>query len=344
MDLTAFKFNLELDMELIRQLIVFERFDAIWSNLEKRSMNQLSVLRSKATTLSLGAVLRLEGFDWSEARIESFLMNYNFRKEDSADVRIFGGYVHAESYFLENSLNFELNEPSLKDLQKNLLQFSPKDDWHCGDYKRINNNLEIVLPDGSKELVFRATEPGIHTIEAMKQLFDWYYADQNTIGILKIAIFIYEFLCIRPFQDGNGRLSYLMVKILMMQNNYSWFSYLSFEKEIEQNRQEYFTILKDTQKHRPAENIIGWLKFFMSCMINLQDNLKGNILTKTITTNLSVKEKKVCTIIKDNPGICSSEISKISGIPLPSIKKMLKKLVMQKFISKEGIGKATNYC
>ena len=58
MDLTAFKFNLVLDMELIRQLIVFERFDAIWSNLEKRSMNQLSVLRSKATTLSLGAVLR----------------------------------------------------------------------------------------------------------------------------------------------------------------------------------------------------------------------------------------------------------------------------------------------
>jgi len=330
-------------MELIRQLIVFERFDAVWPNLEKKSMNHLGVLRSNATTQSLGAVLRFEGFDWSEARIESFLMNYNFRTEDSADMRIFGGYVYAERYFLENSLNFELNEPILKDLQKKLLQFSPKDDWHRGDYKRINNNLEIVLPDGSKELVFRATEPGIHTIEAMKQLFDWYYADQKTIGILKIAIFIYEFLCIRPFQDGNGRLSYLMVKILMLQNNYAWFHYMSFEKEIEQNRQEFFTILKDTQKHRPAENLLAWFKFFLSCLIVLQNNLKENILPKTITTNLSVKEKKVCTIINDNPGISSSEISKISGIPLPSIKKMLRKLVIQKFISKEGIGKATNY-
>ncbi|MBK9643443.1 MAG: Fic family protein [Saprospiraceae bacterium] len=343
MGLNTFKFRINPDLELLDRLIAVERFDALWPDMERRSMNHLNALKLKTINRSLGAVLRLEGFEIGEDKIEHFFKTPIFTKDDPREMQIFGGYIAAYRQIVPSKSDHEVNEPFLKALQNVILEFSQKDDWHRGDYKRINNNLENILPDGSKELVFRSAEPGLHTIEAMQQLLEWYHADHASISIIKIALFFYEFLCIRPFQDGNGRMSYLLVYLLMLKSGYSWIRYVSLEHEIQQRKPEFDNILTLTQKERPSENVAAWLKFFLSCLMNLQQELEMNLNLKIVQKNLTVKEKRICTIIENQPGLSSSEISTIIGIPLPSVKKMLSRLVTQKFLLKEGTGKATHY-
>jgi len=343
MGLNTFKFRINPDLELLDRLIAVERFDALWPDMERRSMNHLNALKLKTINRSLGAVLRLEGFEIGEDKIEHFFKTPIFTKDDPREMQIFGGYIAAYRQIVPSKSDHEVNEPFLKALQNVILEFSQKDDWHRGDYKRINNNLENILPDGSKELVFRSAEPGLHTIEAMQQLLEWYHADHASIRIIRIALFFYEFLCIRPFQDGNGRMSYLLVYLLMLKSGYSWIRYVSLEHEIQQRKPEFDNILTLTQKERPSENVAAWLKFFLSCLMNLQQELEMNLNLKIVQKNLTVKEKRICTIIENQPGLSSSEISTIIGIPLPSVKKMLSRLVTQKFLLKEGTGKATHY-
>lgn len=59
----------------------------------------------------------------------------------------------------------------------------------------------------NKQVIFRTTEPGFPTEDAMNALFDWYNSDKETYPLVKSALFSYEFVSIHPFQDGNGHLA-----------------------------------------------------------------------------------------------------------------------------------------
>ena len=154
-------------------------------------------------------------------------------------------------------------------LHKILMQHGERDAWHRGNYKQVSNAVEANLIDGTKQIVFRTTEPGLATQDAMIQLLDWYHSDNETIPLVKAALFVYDFLSIHPFQDGNGRLSRLLGSLLLLKNGYSWIQYVSFEHEIESRKAEYYKVLMQTQRNRPGENITAWLSFFISCLINI---------------------------------------------------------------------------
>ena len=103
----------------------------------------------------------------------------------------------------------------------------------------------------------------------MNRLIDWYEQDTNTLPLIKTALFVYEFLSIHPFQDGNGRLSRLLASLLLLKNGYAWIQYISFEHEIENRKAEYYKVLMETQRNRPGENVTAWLQFFISCLNNI---------------------------------------------------------------------------
>jgi Fic family protein len=119
------------------------------------------------------------------------------------------------------------------------MQHGEKDAWHRGNYKQVNNAVEANGVNGTKQIVFRTTEPRLATQYAMIQLFEWYHSDKETIPLIKDALFVYAFLSIHPFQDGNGRLSRLLGSLLLLKNGYSWIQYVSFEHEIESRKSEY---------------------------------------------------------------------------------------------------------
>jgi Fic family protein len=343
MSLKIHTLKLELGMKLMSDLSKIDRFDASWASIEKREGSSLKQLKSIATVRSVGASTRIEGSKMTDDEVAVLIEKLSIAKLEERDEQEVIGYFEALDTIAENYESIHITESQIKNLHKILMQHGEKDAWHRGNYKQVSNAVEANLVNGTKQIVFKTTEPGLATQDAMTMLFDWYNTDKETIPLVKIALFVYEFLSIHPFQDGNGRLSRLLGSLLLLKNGYSWIQYVSFEHEIESRKSEYYKVLMQTQRNRPGENVTEWLVFFSSCMINIQEQLMNKLEESRTIEPISQREKRILFFIQNHAGCGSGEIAKKLDMALPTVKKSLRELVSKGIITKEGQGKSTGY-
>lgn len=335
--------KLDLSMKLMTELSKIDRFDASWATIEKREGASLKQLKAIATVRSVGASTRIEGSKMTDDEVAVLIEKLSVSKLDERDEQEVIGYFEALDTIAENYESISISESQVKNLHKMLMLYGDKDTWHRGNYKQVSNAVEANFVDGTKQIVFKTTEPGLATQDAMMQLFEWYNSDKETIPLIKVALFVYEFLSIHPFQDGNGRLSRLLGSLLLLKNGYSWIQYVSFEHEIENRKSEYYKVLMQTQKNRPSENVTEWLAFFISCLINIQEQLLVKLDESMKEQPFSIREKRIIFFIQNHAGSGSSEIAKKLDMALPTVKKALAELVFKGVVKKEGMGKSTAY-
>jgi Fic family protein len=336
-------FKINIDWELIRLISQIDRFDASWTSIEKKEGQTLKQLKSIATVRSVGASTRIEGSKMSNEEVEVLLKEIDITKIEDRDSQEVVGYFEAFDLISDSHDDISITENSLKNLHNILLKHSEKDDWHKGDYKQHSNAVEAQLPNGTKQIIFKTTDAGFPTEDAMRHLIDWYKKDKETHPLVKTALFVYDFVSIHPFQDGNGRLSRLISSLLLLKYGYKWIQYVSFEHEIESRKTEYYRVLRNCQSQRPNENVTEWVKFFFSALTNIQQQLMRKIEFKGIETKLSPREKSILTYIGNHAGCKSGEIAKRLGIPSPTVKRILPGLIGRNLIEKFGTGPGTNY-
>lgn len=335
--------KISLDWKLISVISKIDRFDAEWTSIEKKEGQSLKQLKAIATVRSVGASTRIEGSKMSDAEVDVFLKNLSIEKIENRDTQEVAGYFEVLDLISESYEDIEISENSLKNLHNLLLKYSEKDRWHKGDYKQHSNSVEATFPDGSKQIIFETTPPGIETEDAMRALIDWFHNDIETHTLVKTAIFCYEFVSIHPFQDGNGRLSRLLSTLLLLKYGYKWIQYVSFEHEIEHRKAEYYQELRKCQVQRPNEEVTCWIYFFFDALLNIQKQLMKKLAVEGIESSLSPKEKSILVFITDHPGTKSGEIAKKLDIPNPTVKRILSDLVDKNLIEKFGAGPGTNY-
>ena len=340
---SVYNFKVDIDWELISAISQLDRFDASWSTIEKREGQSLKQLKSIATVRSVGASTRIEGSSMSDEEVEVLLKEIDITKIEDRDSQEVVGYFETLDLISESHEDIEINVNSLKNLHNVLLKFSKKDEWHKGDYKQHSNAVEARMPDGTSQIIFKTTDAGFATEDAMRSLIDWYDSDKKTHPLVKSALFAYEFVSIHPFQDGNGRLSRLISTLLLLKHGYKWIQYVSFEHEIESRKTEYYRVLRSCQAQRPNENVSDWINFFFSALKNIQEQLMIKLEFKGIDSKLTPKEKSILTFIGNHSGSSSGEISKKIGIPSPTVKRILSDLLDKNLIEKHGIGRGTNY-
>lgn len=340
-----YTFQLDLDFNLVNILGFIDRFGGEWSSIERREgIQTLKQLKSIATVNSVGASTRIEGSKMTNDEVREFIFNsLKIEKLTERDQQEVLGYFNVLDTISESFLDIDITENSLKNLHNQLMRFSDKDQYHKGKYKTNSNSVEATHPDGSKTTIFNTTPPGIETEDAMRNLIEWYSNDKSTPPVIKIAVFVYDFLSIHPFQDGNGRLSRLLATLLLLKNNYPWIQYISFENEIENRKTEYYQVLMECQHQRPGENVTPWMLFFLDCLNNLQINLKTKLETQKSENKLSPREKMIYKFIENHPGSKSGMIAEKLNIPLPTVKKIVAEMVTAKFLAKYGKGAGTNY-
>ena len=343
MSLLIHTLKLDLGMKLMTELSKIDRFDASWATIEKREGACLKQLKSIATVRSVGASTRIEGSKMTDDEVAVLIEKLSISKLEERDEQEVIGYFEALDTIAENYESISISESQLKNIHKKLMLHVDKDAWHRGNYKQVSNAVEANLVDGTKQIVFRTAEPGLETQDAMIQLFEWYHSDKETIPLVKAALFVYEFLSIHPFQDGNGRLSRLLGSLLLLKNGYSWIQYVSFEHEIESRKSEYYKVLMQTQRNRPGENVTDWLTFFINCLINIQEQLLVKLEESRTKQPVSQREKRILFFIQNHAGCGSSDIAKKLDMALPTVKKYLAQLVLKGSITKEGQGKSTGY-
>lgn len=335
--------KISLDWKLISVISKIDRFDAEWTSIEKKEGQSLKQLKAIATVRSVGASTRIEGSKMSDAEVDVFLKNLSIEKIENRDTQEVAGYFEVLDLISESYEDIEISENSLKNLHNLLLKYSEKDRWHKGDYKQHSNSVEATFPDGSKQIIFETTPPGIETEDAMRALIDWFHNDIETHTLVKTAVFCYEFVSIHPFQDGNGRLSRLLSTLLLLKYGYKWIQYVSFEHEIEHRKVEYYQELRKCQVQRPNEEVTSWIYFFFDALLNIQKHLMEKLAVEGIESSLSPKEKSILVFITDHPGTKSGEIAKKLDIPNPTVKRILSDLVDKNLIEKFGAGPGTNY-
>jgi len=162
-----------------------------------------------------------------------------------------------------------------------------------------------------------------------------------------IGSFIYDFLCIHPFQDGNGRLSRLLTTLCLLQNNYSFIQYISFENHIEQNKKAYYEALMNGQRNRgtDSERIDLWLIFFLESLKTLTEKLERKYdVFKFKGGYLNDRQKQIKDFISNNQPIKVSDLAKqFPEIGLSTLKKDLRYLRDEQVLTMIGKGKGSVY-
>ncbi len=331
------------DWKLINELSQIDKFGGSWTAIEKRERQSLKHLKSIAMVRSVGASTRIEGSKMTDDEVETLIKNLEVSKLEERDAQEVAGYYETLDIISESFRDIDVSENNLKMLHNILMKHSERDAWHRGNYKQHSNLVEATNPDGTKYVIFRTTDPGFATEDAMRQLVQWYNADTTTHSVVRIAIFVYDFLSIHPFQDGNGRLSRLLATLLLLRQTYSWIQYVSFEHEIESRKTEYYAVLMQCQRQRPEEDVYPWATFFLNCLYNIQNQLMDKLQTKNNLSKISPREKKLYSFIESHPGCQSGEMGEKLDIPLPTVKRILMDMLKKKIIVKHGVGKGTNY-
>lgn len=237
----------------VLQLIGYiDGFKGKWNVVEKKENRYLKELRKIATIESIGSSTRIEGATLSDQEIKELLKDIKITKLKTRDEQEVIGYYEVLELIYNNYSDIKLSESYIKQLHQILLKYSNKDERHRGSYKFLSNKVVATYPTGEQRTIFATTEPALVATE-MQELMEWTneQLEQKTIHqLVVIASFIYDFLSIHPFQDGNGRLSRLLTTLCLLQNDYSFIQYISFENHIEQNKKAYYKALMNGQKNR----------------------------------------------------------------------------------------------
>lgn len=339
----VFVFKLTLDWRLVKLISEIDRFDGKWAGIERREGQSLKELKSIATVRSVGASNRIEGNKMSDEEVDILLRKINFTDLTERDAQEVVGYFEVMDLLSEAYKNIDLSENHIKGLHSLLMKHSVKDHWHKGNYKIHNNSVEASFPDGRKQIIFKTTEAGYPTDEAMENLLRWFHTEKEVHPLIVTAAVVYEFLSIHPFQDGNGRMSRLISTLLLLKKGYTWIQYVSFEHEIESRKNEYYQVLRACQAQRPYEDIYPWIEFFLSCLSNIQSHLIQKLNKSGQATQLSTRENLIVSIIQNRPNIQSGEIAEKLAIPLPTVKRLLSQLVSKGLIQKSGTGRGVSY-
>lgn len=339
----VYRFQLNLNWDLIQKLNTIDRFDTSWSAVEKAEESELRHLKTMATVRSVGASTRIEGSKMTDEQVDVLLKKLDISQLEDRDSQEVMGYFKVMDLITSDFNAIDLSEGSIKSLHSILMQFSQKDQWHKGDYKQQANSVEASLPDGTKQIIFNTTPPGLETQMAMRDLVEWYQSSDQAHALVKIALLTYEFLSIHPFQDGNGRLSRLLSTLLLLQQGYSWVQYVSFEHEIEAHKSDYYRVLRQCQGQRPNEDVTPWVLFFLTRLEAIESALLKKVESLSKVTTLSKKEKAVIALIAARPEIRSGEVAKELDLALPTVKRMLSHLVKKGFVQRVGAGRATGY-
>lgn len=342
-------FSFETTQKILQRIGYIDTFKGKWNHLDKSDSRYLKELRQIATIESIGSSTRIEGATLTDEEVAQLIKKVKVTSFKSRDEQEVVGYYDVLDLILGNAKEVELSENHIKQLHSILLKYSSKDSRHRGEYKSLSNKVVANYPDGSQRIIFNTTEPHL-TAKEMSELMEWttnQLVNKTTHPLIVIGLWVYEFLSIHPFQDGNGRLSRLITTLLLIQNEYDFAQYISLEHIIEQRKTDYYQALMNAQQFRYSENevVADWMIFFLECIQILIERLEAKISQNLEKTHyLNVRQKEIIALFEIDKSLKISDMSsKLSAYSVNTLKKDIQYLLTEGYIQKMGIGKATVY-
>jgi Fic family protein len=341
--------SLLITPQMLTLIAEVDEFKGAWRALGQLAPEQLTALKRVATIESVGSSTRIEGSRLSDHEVERILSNLQIKKFDTRDEQEVAGYAEVMSTLFLHYQDIPLTENYIKQFHRDLLQYSGKDEWHRGEYKRSNNHVEAFDAYGKGlGVVFETANP-FDTPFKMQELVKWANESlekKTTHPILVISVFIVTFLAIHPFQDGNGRLSRILTTYMLLSAGYVYVPYTSMEAIIENSKEGYYLALRQTQSTLNAEtpNWQPWMLFFLKTLQQQKQRLSIKLeQEKILLAQLPELALKIVELTKSRGRVTIGEVVILTGANRNTLKKHLEMLVNKRVLVKNGLGKSTWY-
>ena len=231
-------------------------------------------------------------------------------------------------------------------LQFHKILYSHMNNPVAGRTKTVQNYISATYPDGYTEILFTPLSP-FETPEALDKICEEYnrvIGNMELEPLIAIPIFIHDFLCIHPFNDGNGRMSRLLTTLLLYQNGFFVGKYISLEAKIAQNKDLYYDALAQSQNgwHEGTKNALPFIKYLLGTILAAYKDLDERVAL--VETKLPALEM-VRRASKNKIGrFNKQDIRELCPtLSDSSIEGALRKLVSGGELKKEGKGKSTRY-
>ena len=241
-----------------------------------------------------------------------------------------------------------LTENHLKQLHRDLLQFSEKDERHRGNYKTHSNHV-AAFQDGKQIGVVFETAMPFDTPRLMAELIAWTgeaLESRALHPLLVIAIFVVVFLEIHPFQDGNGRLSRILTTLLLLRSGYAYVPYSSLEGVIEQSKEGYYLALRQTQGtiRTPAPDWQPWVLFFLRALFQQSRRLNAKVeREKVLLAALPDLSLRIIEHAREHGRVTIGEIAQLTGTSRNTLKRHFQQLHEKGQLEQHGAGRGTWY-
>ncbi len=313
-------------------------------------MSPQAITNLKKSTLipSAGASTRIEGGKLNDDEVEKVMQGLAVSKFADRDSQEVQGYLETLQNVFDSFQTLPLREGVITSLHNQLLKYSTKDDTHRGGYKKKENTVGVLGPDGKVAKIMFETTPAYLTGKEMQELVDWTddALEKNRFHqLLIIANFIVEFLKIHPFEDGNGRLSRVLTNLLLLRSGYQFIQYVSHEQIVERRKDEYYIALRKSQETFKTDHdtISPWLNFFLSVTREQATKALSYLQEEKIEDTLSPKQYEVWKYLSEVGEASPGDIIKATGIIRGTVKQSLDRLVELGKVRRVGLRRGTRY-
>jgi len=285
----------------------------------------------------------IEGIRTTNTRLKQLVQDKTTpRNRDEEEI---AGYRDVLSLIHESYDAIPITSNYILQLHKILYSYNTKKQIG-GKYKNVQNYISSFDDQGNETVLFTPLEPMLTpgAIEEICKQYNETLASGDVEPLLLIPIFIHDFLCIHPFNDGNGRMSRLLTTLLLYQSGFDIPKYISLEKVISDNKDLYYDALSKSQTdwHNGNEDVIPFVKYILFTIQHAYidfENRVDMVSDKTKSKQLVKKaiDSKIAKFTKKE--ICEL----CPTISINSVEKQLTELCSTGEIRKCGSGKNTYY-
>jgi Fic family protein len=243
--------------------------------LQERGPETLNALRETARIQSVESSNAIENITAPSERIRELVTRHaqpaNRPEEELA------GYLAVLDTIDADATQIPFKPSVVEQLHRDMYQFT---NTPAGRWKQVENSIQEVRPDGVKVERFR-TVSAIETPAAMDELHERFATARESSAfhpLLLVGCYVFDFLAIHPFRDGNGRISRLLTLLALYQSGYEIGRFVSLERLIDKTRDSYYDALQIAGLgwHEDAHDIWPWLRYFLGVLTAAHNDLEVN--------------------------------------------------------------------
>lgn len=331
------------DKEIIGLLTELHEFRGKQELYMESYPDVLEAMVRVAKIQSTGASNRIEGIYTSNKRLDELVEEKtepkNRNEEEIAGYREVLNTIHENYDYIVARSNVILQ------LHRDLYMYNTGGTG--GYYKNADNAIEEKNEIGESKVRFVPVAAYLtkDTMELMCNHFVETMNKESVDPLILIPVFILDFLCVHPFNDGNGRMSRLLTLLLLYQNMYIVGKYISIEMLIEKTKDSYYDTLQKSSMgwHENSNDYKPFVKYYLGILLGAYREFSSRV--ETLRNQGLTKSERVKHVFETKVGkISKSDILKLCpDISVTTIEKALSELLKDGFITKVGGGRSTAY-